>query len=326
MKAVVIERPGGPEVLRLRDVPEPECGSGEVRVRVRAAALNRADVLQRRGSYPAPPGVPRDVPGLEFAGEVEACGAGVESLAPGARVMGLVAGGAQAEKVVVHEKLCLRVPDVLSWEEAAAVPEAFVTAHDALVRVGRLAAGEIVLIQAAASGVGTAALQLVPCSGARAIGLSRTADKRRRLRELGVEDVLDPGRPDLVAEIRRRAGNGVDLVLDMLGAGAWPLSVEVLAPRGRLVLIGLLAGSRVEVDLSVVLRKRLTVTGTVLRSRDLEEKAELVSAFASRVLPWFDERRIHPVVDRVFPLSEVADAHRWMERNANLGKIVLRLT
>jgi putative PIG3 family NAD(P)H quinone oxidoreductase len=326
MRAVVITRPGGPEVLEFRDISEPSCGPEQVVVAIRATALNRADLLQRRGLYPAPPGAPADIPGLEFAGEVERCGAQVRSLRPGDRVMGILGGGGYAERTALHERLCLPIPEALSWEEAAAIPEAYLTAYDALFPRAGLSPGETVLIQAAASGVGLAAARLAAASGARVIGLSRTAEKRSRLEEAALELVLDPNGPDTVERIlHRTGGKGVEVVLDLVGAAAWPLHARVLRERGRLVMIGLMGGARCEIDLALLLSKRLTLVGSVMRSRPLEDKIELVQDFSRRVLPMFESGRLAPSVDSVLDLSEVAEAHEVMERNENFGKIVLTI-
>lgn len=326
MRALTISEPGGPEVLTVRTVPDPAYGPEDVLVRVRAAALNRADVLQRRGLYPAPPGSPADIPGLEFAGEVEACGALVTTLAPGDRVMGIVGGGGQAERLRLHERMCLPIPPGMSFAQAAAVPEAFLTAYDALFERAALEAGESVLVHAAGSGVGTAASAIATVAGCRVLALSRSADKRRRLQELGYDAVLDPGDPRLAETIRRRTGGrGVDVVIDFLGGAAWSANVDALAPLGRLVLVGTLTGGKVDADLTALMRKRLTVVGTVLRTRPLEEKIALVQAFARTMLPLLASGRLAPVVDRVLPLDEAAAAHAAMERNENFGKIVLTL-
>jgi NADPH2:quinone reductase len=327
MRAVTISRPGGPEVLELRTVATPVAGPDEVLVRVRASALNRADVLQRRGLYPAPPGVPPDIPGLEFSGEVEACGELVTTLQPGDRVMGIVGGGGHAEKLILHERLCLRVPPGMSFEDAAAVPEAFLTAYDALFLRGGLRPGEAVLLHAAGSGVGTAAAAIATVAGARVLALSRSADKRRRLEAMGVHRVLDPEAPNVAEAIRMAAGgDGVSLVIDLLGASTFALNLAVLAVRGRLVLVGTMGGAKVEADLGAILRKRLTVIGTVLRSRPIEEKIELVQSFAHTMLPLLASGSLHPVIDRVVPFEDAASAHAAMERNENFGKIVLRIS
>jgi putative PIG3 family NAD(P)H quinone oxidoreductase len=324
MRAVVIASPGGPEVLEIRDVPEPGYGPREVLVRVRASAVNRADLLQRRGLYPAPPGEPQDVPGLEFAGEVEAVGSLVQGFVPGDRVMGILGGGGCAEKVAVHERMCLRVPPSLAIEQAAAVPEAFLTAFDALTARGGLVAGETVIVTAAASGVGTAATAIAKASGARVLATSRSAEKRRRLEGFGLDAVLDPEDPSIAARLRLAApGDGADLAIDFVGARAWPWLLEALAPKGRIVVVGTLSGSRAEVDLGVVLRKRLTVVGTVLRSRAPEEKMTLTQAFARSILPMLATGRLAPIVDRVLPMGEIRAAHAALERNETFGKIVL---
>ncbi len=328
MKAVVISRPGGVEVLEVREFPDPPLGSEDVRVHVHASAMNRADLLQRRGLYPAPPGAPANIPGLEFAGEVEACGDRVATLRTGDRVMGIVGGGAHAGKVALPEGLCMPVPARLSWEEAAALPEAFLTAHDALLARARLAPGEALLVRAAASGVGTAALQIAILAGARVIALSRTPQKRRRLESLVVPppSVLDPADPALAEKIRAATGGpGVDVVLELVGAPSWAVDMEVLAERGRIVLVGTMGGATVSADLGVLMRKRATVIGTVLRARPVEEKIALSRTFVRRMLPLFEQGRLRPVVDRVLPLEEIAEAHRLLESNQTFGKIVLRV-
>ncbi|HEX8690961.1 MAG TPA: NAD(P)H-quinone oxidoreductase [Longimicrobium sp.] len=325
MKAIVIARPGGPEVLvqEEREVPQP--GPGEVRVRVHASALNRADLLQRRGAYPAPPGAPADVPGLEYAGEVDAVGEGAGLWAVGNRVMGIVGGGGHAEFVVVHEREAIRVPQNLSWEEAAAVPEAFLTAYDALFRQLDLKMGERLLIHAVGSGVGTAAVQLARAAGATTIGTSRTPEKLARAAELGLEVGIDTEREDLAEAVNQATyGSGVHAVLDLVGGRLLEASLRVLALRGRVIVVGTTAGSKAEIDLGVLLRRRLQMIGTVLRSRPLEEKIALAREFSGSVLPLLSSARIRPVVDTVFPFSDIREAHERMEENASFGKIVLR--
>jgi len=315
LRALVIARPGGPEVLDIREVPDPVAGAGEVVVRVRAAALNRADLLQRRGLYPAPEGSPADIPGLEFAGEI---------VSSGERVMGIVGGGAQAERLAVDARLCLAIPDALSFEQAAAVPEGYVTAYDALFLRGHLAPGEWVLLHAAGSGVGTAAAQIATHAGARVVALSRSADKRAKLAAMGLV-ALDAGSEGLADDIRRATGGGVDVVIDVVGAASFALDLAVLRPKGRLVLAGTMGGARTEVDLGALMRKRLTVVGTVLRSRPLAEKIEVTGAFARAILPLLASGRLSPTVDRVVPWTEARAAHASMERNENFGKIVLAI-
>lgn len=288
--------------------------------------MNRADVLQRLGLYPAPPGVPPDVPGLEFAGVVETCGERARSLRAGDRVMGIVGGGAHATKLSLHERACIRVPTRLSWEEAAAIPEAFLTAFDALFARAGLRPGEIVLVPAAASGVGTAVLQVAAVAGARTVALSRTPEKRRRLAAMGTPHVLDSAGDDAADRIRTAAGGrGVDVVIELVGAASWPLDMEVVADGGRIVLVGTMGGSKVDADLGVLMRKRLTVIGTVLRSRPIEERIAVARSFASTMLPLFEEGRLRPVVDRVLPLERVAEAHELVEGNRTFGKVVLRM-
>jgi putative PIG3 family NAD(P)H quinone oxidoreductase len=328
MKAIVITRPGPPETLELRDAPDPVPGPGEVLVRVRATAVNRADVLQRRGLYPAPPGSPSDIPGLEFSGEVLGGALDGSGLAPGDRVMGILGGGGYAERLTVPAGQCLPVPEGLSWTEAAAIPEAFLTAFDALVLQAGLAPGETALITAAGSGVGTAAAQIAREVGARSIGTLRSAAKRERVAalDLGFAALLDAGASDLAAQLAAAAGpRGVDVVLDLVGAASWPAALDALAPRGRIVAVGTMSGARIELDLGALMRRRATLIGTVLRSRPAEEKAALTQAFAARMLPALAAGRLRAVVDRVLPLAEAAAAHALLESNETLGKVVLEV-
>jgi len=324
MRSIVITRPGGPEVLELRDTPAPEPGRGEVRVRVRATAVNRADLLQRMGAYPAPPDVPADVPGLEFAGEVDALGRDVRDWAVGDRVFGLTGGGAYAELIVAHGRALARIPDSLSFEQAAAVPEAFITAWDAMVTQAGLTAGETVLVHAVASGVGTAAVQIARALGARCIGTSRTNDKLVRAKELGMsEGVAAEGGRFAEAVLRASSGRGVDVILELVGGSYLADDLVCAAPRARIVLVGLLAGARAELDLGLLLRKRLTVVGTVLRSRPLEEKIDAMQRFARHVVPLLASAELVPVVDLVLPLARAAEAHARMAGSEGIGKIVL---
>lgn len=324
MKAIVISRPGGPEVLQVQDVPDPEPQGRQILVRVRAAALNRADLLQRLGRYPAPPGVPQDIPGLEFAGVVEEAGRDAQRFRKGDRVMGLLGGGGYAEKVVLDQSLALAVPASWTDQQAAAFPEAFFTAYDALFPRLDLKMGETVLIHAVGSGVGTAALQLAKCAGATVIGTAGSPEKLERARRLGLDEGIHYKRQDFaeaVASITQ--GKGVDAVLDFVGADYWQRNLDCLAPQGRLVLVGLLSGAEARVPLGQILRKRLQVMGTVLRSRPLWEKAQLAEQVRRHVLPLAEAGRIQPLVDRVFALEDAAQAHRRMEENRNFGKIVL---
>ncbi len=326
MKAIVIETPGGPEVLAWKEVPDPVPAAGEILVRVRASAMNRADLLQRRGRYPAPPGVRQDVPGLEFAGTVVAAGEGAARWRAGDEVIGLAGGAAHAELVAVPATHCMQRPTSLSWEEAGAIAEAFLTAADALYERARWKAGEPLLIQAAGSGVGLAAAAIAssePGAAGPIIGLTRSAEKRARLAGQGFTHALDPAAPDLLERIRAASPGGAAVALDLVGASAWSVNLEALAPLGRLVLLGTMGGARIEADLGVIMRRRLTVVGTVLRSRTIEEKAALVAMFETRVLSRLAAGTIRPVVDSVFALPEAARAHARMEANASFGKIVL---
>jgi NADPH2:quinone reductase len=326
MRAVVITAPGGPDMLAVRELPTPEPGTCEIRIRVHAAGVNRADLLQRRGLYPAPPGSPQEVPGLEVAGVVDAVGPGVREWRPGARAMALVGGGGYAEYVVVHEREACPIPAGLTFEEAAAIPEAFVTAHDALVTRAGLTAGERCLVHAVGSGVGTAALQLAKAAGATVFGTSRTAAKLERAAALGLDVGIDTRREDFADVVERRTdGRGVHVVLDLVGAPYLAGNLRALAPRGRMVVVGLPGGGRGEIDLGVVLRKRLTIVGTALRTRPLEEKIAAVQRFREQVLPLLEAGRLRPVVDAAWPLEDAAEAHRRMEQNLNFGKIVLRV-
>jgi NADPH2:quinone reductase len=324
MRAVIISKPGGPEVLSIEDRPVPQPGPGEIRVRVHASALNRADLLQRRGNYPAPPGAPADIPGLEYAGEVDGVGEGAGLWAVGNRVMGIVGGGGHAEYVVVHEREGIRVPQNLSWEEAAAIPEVFLTAYDALFRQLDLTMGERLLILAVGSGVGTAALQLASAAGATVIGTSRTAAKLKQAKEMGLEVGVDTSKEDLAEAVNQATyGSGVHAVLDLVGGKLLEASLRVVALRGRVVVVGTTGGSKVEVDLGLLLRRRIHLFGTVLRSRPLEEKIALAREFSNAVLPLISSGRIKPVIDSVFPMDAIRTAHERMEENASFGKIVL---
>ncbi len=325
MRAVFITAPGGPEVLELREASVPKPGTGGVRVRVKAAGVNRADLLQRRGLYPPPPGWPADIPGLEYAGVVDRVGHGVSLWRPGDRVMGLVGGGGYADYVVVPEREAIRIPEGMSFEEAGAVPEVFITAHDALFTQLGLGLGQRLLIHAVGSGVGTAALQLAGVAGATVFGTSRSAWKLERARDLGLDVPIDSSAQDL-AEIVRRVtdGAGVDAILDLVGGPYLAGSLESLAIKGRMIVVGLTAGRTTQIDLGVLLRKRLHVVGTSLRMRPLEEKIAAARAFERDVGGLLASGRVRPIIDQVFPIEEAAEAHRHMEANANFGKIVIQ--
>jgi len=321
MRAIVITRPGGPEVLELRERPAPEPARGEVRVRVRATAVNRADLLQRMGAYPAPPDAPPDIPGMEFAGEIEALGPDTADWQVGERVFGLCGGGAYAEQLVAHGRTLARIPAALSFTEAAAVPEAFITAWDALVTQAGLGAGETVLIHAAGSGVGTAAVQIARAVGARAIGTARTPAKLERLRTMGLDQALAV--PDGKFATAVTALGAPDVILELVGGPYLAEDLLCVAPRGRIVLVGLLAGARADLELGRLLHKRLRLFGTVLRARPLEEKIAVTQVFARQVVPLFERGALLPVVDRVLPLSAAAEAHAYVASNQGFGKVVL---
>ena len=326
MKAVTIPSYGGPEVLELREVPDPVPAPGEVLVRVRATALNRADIMQRMGRYPAPAGSSQLVPGLEYAGEIVALGEGVRDWRTGERVMGIVAAGGHAELVVAHASTLARIPDALSWEQAAAVPEAFITAHDALVTQGSLAPGERVMVHAVGSGVGLAVVQVARALGARVFGTARTPDKLERARELGMDDGVVAGAELAAVTEAARAwsgGRGVDVIVDLVGGAYVPAGIAALASKGRLVVVGLVAGREATVSLGDILSKRLTIRGTALRSRTTAEKAEATRLFVHDVLPQLASGAIRPVIDRVLPLDRIREAHEAMQRDETFGKIVL---
>ena len=325
MRAIVITKPGGPDVLQMQDRPVPEPAADEIRVRVHASAINRADVMQRQGHYPAPPGAPADIPGLEYAGEVDAVGARVTMWKRGDRVMGLVAGGAQAEYCITHEREAIPLWRGAQLEDAAAIPEAFITAYDALFNQLDVGLGERVLIHAVASGVGTAALQLARAAGAIVFGTSRSADKLGRARAIGLDHPIDSSRGDWAERIAElTASEGVHAIVDLVGGDYLAANLKVLAPRGRLVIVGLTAGRTTQLEMGLLLAKRLRVVGTVLRARPLEEKIALARDFAARVVPMFGAAQLRPVVDCVLPFSAIAEAHALVERNATFGKVVVR--
>lgn len=322
MRAIAITKPGGPDVLTLVERPAPEPSRGEVRVRVRATAVNRADVLQRMGAYPAPADSPPDIPGLEFAGEVDALGPGVERLAVGDRVFGLTGGGSYAEQLVAPERAVARIPDGLSFEHAAAVPEAFITAHDAIVGQAGLRGGETLLVHAVGSGVGTAAAQLGRALGVYVIGTARTPDKLERARALGMDAGVIPDGGKFADAVRKHGEPQV--VLELVGGPYVDEDIRTVGTLGRIVLVGLLAGGRNEIDLGGILRKRLRIFGTVLRARPLEEKIAAVRSFEAHVVPLLRRGLVAPVIDTVMDLDAAAAAHTRMQSNEGFGKIVLR--
>lgn len=324
-KAVRIVGKGDVDALTLGSLSVAPPGPSELLVRVAAAGLNRADTLQRKGFYPAPKGVVADVPGLEFAGRVERVGERVQDFAVGDAVMGIVGGGAMATHLVVHEREAVRVPKGMPLEEAAAIPEVFMTAYDAVFAQAGLRMGEVLLVHAVGSGVGTAALQLGLTAGARVVGTSRTEDKLARCRTLGLSDGLCVKDKTFAKALTQLlGGQGADVILDSVGAAYLGENIQALASCGRLVVVGLLGGATGELPLGALLAKRARVMGTVLRSRALEEKASLARAFTREVLPLFEQGKLRPIIDSVLPMSEVRTAHQRMEKNDSFGKIVLR--
>jgi putative PIG3 family NAD(P)H quinone oxidoreductase len=333
MKAVVVTSPGPPENLELRDVVDPVPGEGEVLLDVKATALNRADLIQRRGAYPPPPGA-SDILGLECAGVVAALGPGTARARVGDRVMALLAGGGYAERTVVHERMLLPIPEDFSFEQAAAVPEAFLTATEALFGLGRLVAGECVLVHAAASGIGTAATEVAREAGARIVAVASGA-KLERLRELwrrgrssaelGAEPrFVDRTSEDFVkAVLEATDGRGADVILDFVGAAYAARHSACLSPLGRHVVLGLLGGAKAEIDLRLLYSRRWSIVGMVMRTRPLADKIAVTERFRREWLHRFDDGRLYPVIDSTFSLADAARAHARMEANENVGKIVL---
>jgi len=328
MRTAVITRPGGPEVLEVREVPTPAPAADQVLIRVQAAGVNRADILQRRGHYPPPPGASQDVPGMEFAGEVAELGPEARQWRKGQRVFGIAASGCYAEYLVMHERALAEVPANLNWIEAGSIPEVFITAHDALWKQAALRPSETVLIHAVGSGVGVAAVQLARAMNAIPYGTSRTADKLDLARKLGMEDgvQLDASLAALAPAVERwTSKRGVDVVLDCVGGNYVTASVRILAPYGRLIMISQTAGPTAEIDLRAMMPRWLTLRGTTLRMRPLEEKIMATRAFAAEVVPLFARGVLRTTIDSEFPLDEVQAAHARLESNETFGKVVLRL-
>jgi putative PIG3 family NAD(P)H quinone oxidoreductase len=309
---------------RLGELPDPVAGPGELLIEVRAAGVNHAEPMQLAGRYPPPPGE-SEVPGLECAGVVAAVGAGVEGWAPGDRAMALLAGGGHAERVAVPAGQAMPIPEALSFVEAAAVPEAGLTAWTHMVAEGGLVAGETVLITGATGGVGSFTVQLAAALGAMVLAAGRDRDRLAPLADLGADALvtLDDELPEAVR--RATGGRGADLVFDLVGGEQVPRLLAALAPRGRLVLVGLLAGTRAEIDLARVLRRHLRIIGSTLRPRPREEKAKLVAAFAAFALPRLADGRLRPQVDAVVPFAEAATAYRRLTEGGDLGKVVLAM-
>ncbi|HEY8058030.1 MAG TPA: NAD(P)H-quinone oxidoreductase [Acidimicrobiales bacterium] len=324
MRAIVLETHGGPEVLTLREVPDPVPGPEEVLVAIAGSAVNRADVLQRMGLYPGPPGE-HEIPGMEYAGRVAALGERVTAWSEGDEVMGIVGGGAYAELVCAHERQVLPVPPELGLADAAAVPEVFLTAYDALVVQGGLTSGRTALVHAGASGVGTAAIQLARSIGARIVVTTSTG-KVQACRDLGADLVVDYTQDDFVAAVDEFTGGaGVDVVLDVIGGDYVDRNLRCARVTGRVIQVGLMGSGVAEVSVGLLLQKRLQLIGTVLRGRPIEEKIAATQCFGAEVLPRFADGSLRPVIDSRYPLADVAEAHRRMEANENVGKLLLEV-
>ncbi len=333
MKAVHVKEFGGTENLEIREVENPAKPTGnEVLVSVKAAGLNRADILQRKGLYPAPSGYPERILGLEFAGEVAEIGENSTGFQIGDRVFGITAGGAQAEYLLSDASFLVKIPDNLNFTEAAAIPEAFITAHDAIFTQGNLQNSETLLIHAVGSGVGLAALQLAKARNIKVLGTSRTLKKLEAANKFGLDhpilanmNLIDA--PNEFAEIVRHFtdGKGVDVILDLVGAKYFQANLESLSLKGRLILVGLTSGRKAEFDVGIALAKRLKIVGTVLRSRSTVEKAEATAKFAQDAIPLLESGVIRPNLDRVFEFNEIRQAHEYLESNESFGKVVLKL-
>ena len=324
MICIEISQPGEPEVLKPAERPDPVPGPGEVLIRVAAAGVNRPDVLQRRGAYPPPPGA-SDIPGLEVAGTVAAVGAGVEGWRTGDAVCALVSGGGYATMCVAPAPQCLRVPATLDLVAAAAIPETFFTVWTNVFDRGRLQAGEKALFHGGTSGIGTTAIQLAVARGARALATAGSDEKCQACLALGAEHAINYRTTDFVAAaLAQTGGRGVDLVLDIMGGAYVARNLAALALDGRLVQIGLMAGEPMAtVDLRRILGRRLTLTGSTLRARSVEQKGRIAAALLREVWPLVEARRVLPRIAATFPLADAAAAHRLMESSAHVGKIVL---
>lgn len=325
MTEVVITAPGDASVMQLHQAPVPQPQPGQVLVRVQAAGINRPDVLQRQGKYPMPPGV-NPIPGLEVAGTVVAIGAGVTQFSPGDRVCGLTNGGGYAEYCIVPVGQCLPVPANMTATQAAAVPETFFTVWANLFQMGRTQTGDIVLVHGGTSGIGTTALMLCREFGARALATAGSDDKCRAIEQLGAEAINYRQQDFAEVVLAKTGGRGVDVILDIMGGSYLAGNVAALARDGRLVVIGLMGGRTAELDLQLLMLKRGVITGSTLRARSTEEKAAIASALLARVWPALSAGRCLPIIHRVFPLAEVADAHRMMESGEHIGKIVLKVS
>jgi hypothetical protein len=323
MKAVVLREHGGPEVLQIEDVPSPTFGAEDILVSVAATALNRADLLQRMGFYPNPFPQGPEIPGLEFAGTVRAVGERVTAWKVGDKVMGIVSGGAYAEELALHERQAMAVPTGMSLHDAAAIPEVFITAWDALVVQGGLTSGRWAMVHAGASGVGTAAIQICKAIGARII-VTCSSGKVQSCKDLGADVVVDYGSQDFVEEVQKATnGKGVDVVLDVIGGDYVERNIASLAVKGHIIQVGVMAGKPMPFNVGLLLGKRASITGTVLRARPLDEKIAITQRFASEMLPLFETGALKPVIDSSYSIADVAKGHEFMATNGNVGKIVI---
>ena len=326
MAAIEILAPGGPEVLRLTQRPSPKPGPGEVLIRVIAAGVNRPDVMQRQGHYPPPPGAP-DIPGLEVAGLVVGVGESVSSIRPGDRVCALVAGGGYAEYCVAPARQCLPIPRGLDFIEAAGIPEAFFTVWSNVFDRGRLAAGESLLVHGGSSGIGTTAIQLAHARGARVLATAGSPEKCKACERLGAERAINYRCEDFVEVVRElTGGRGVSVILDMVGGDYFARNLEALAVEGRLIQIAFLKGPRAEINLALLMQRRLTLSGSTLRPRSVEEKGAIAQAVHKEIWPLIEAGRVRPVIQATFPLAAAAEAHRLMETGSHIGKIILEVS
>lgn len=323
MRAIAIAEPGGPEVLALAELPDPVPAAGEVLVRVHAAGVNRADVVQRQGFYPPPPGAP-DTPGLEVAGEIVALGEGVDAWSIGDRVCALLAGGGYAEFALANAAECLPIPDNLSYEEAAGLPETVLTVWSNVMQRAAIRPGETILVHGGSSGIGTTAIQMLKAFGCTVYATAGSPEKVAVCQQLGASRCVNYREEDflevLTAETR---GQGVDVILDMVGGDYVDRNIRLAAVSGRIVNIAYLKGSQVQVNLMPVMLKRLQLTGSTLRARDAEFKAQLTAEVLARAWPWVESGEVRPVVHRVYSFAEAAEAHRVMESSVHIGKLIL---
>ena len=323
MKAVVLENYGGTEELQIREIPNPLPGREELLIKVHATALNRADILQRKGLYPGPPSE-HEIPGLEFSGVVQALGSDVMNYAIGDRVMGIVASGAYAEHLTIHHQQAMLIPENLSYADAAAIPEAWLTAYDALLDKGKLTKGQTCLIHAGASGVGTAAIQIAESFGSQ-IAITASASKLDTCISLGADLAIDYNQEDFVESTQTWTdGKGINLIIDLVGGEYLQRNVRAIASKGTIVQVGLMGSGKPELDLGTLLRKRVTLVGTVLRTRSLSEKVELTKEFCQSILPNF-QTQFSPNIDSIYSFDAIAEAHTRMENNLNTGKIIIQI-